>query len=251
MPETQVGDISIYYEVKGSGYPLLMIMGFSFSLVDWGDVLPDDLAKHYQVILFDNRDSGRTKSQSTDNYTTADMANDAAGLLNALGIAQAHVLGFSMGGMIAQQFALRHPTKLNKLILACTMAGGDCSDFNPNNQGDLMDLLFPASYLAISNNRKKTEDFFRKNSPYHSQTDGYIRQLQAHNSHDTCNLLQDIKAPTLIITGDSDLVIPPANSKILNKKISGSKLKIIKEAGHGFSYSHAAENAKIFADFLS
>ncbi|MEH1862761.1 MAG: alpha/beta hydrolase [Nostoc sp.] len=148
MPEIQVGDISIYYEIKGSGYPLLMVMGFSFSLLDWGDVFPDELAKHYQVILFDNRDSGRTKSQSTDNYTTADMANDAAGLLNALGIAQAHVLGFSMGGMIAQQFALRHPTKLNKLILACTMAGGDCSDFNPNNQGDLMDLLFPASYLT-------------------------------------------------------------------------------------------------------
>ncbi|MDZ8263009.1 alpha/beta fold hydrolase [Nostoc sp. ChiQUE01b] len=87
MPENKVGDISIYYEVKGSGYPLLMIMGLSFSLLDWGDVFLDELAKHYQVIVFDNRDSGRTKSQSIDNYTTADMANDVAGLLNALGIA--------------------------------------------------------------------------------------------------------------------------------------------------------------------
>ncbi|MEH2072547.1 MAG: alpha/beta hydrolase [Nostoc sp.] len=251
MPETQVGDISIYYEVKGSGYPLLMIMGLSFSLLDWGDVFLDELAKHYQVIVFDNRDSGRTKSQSTDNYTTADMANDAAGLLNALGIAQAHVLGLSMGGMIAQLFALRHASKLNKLILSCTMAGGDCSDFNPNNQGDLLDLLFPESYLAISNNREKAEDFFKKTSLYHSQPDGLSRLIQAHNTHDTCNFLQGIKAPTLIITGDSDSVIPPVNSNILNNKISGSELKIIKQAGHGFLYSHTAEFAKILIDFLS
>lgn len=251
MPEVQVGDISIYYEVKGSGYPLLMIMGLSFSLLDWGDVFLDELAKHYQVIVFDNRDSGHTKSQSTDNYTTADMANDAAGLLNALGIAQAHVLGFSMGGMITQQFALRHPSKLNKLILVCTMAGGDCSDFNPNNQGDLLELLFPASYLAISNNRKKAEDFFKNTSRYHSQPDGFTRQFQALNTHDTCNLLPDIKAPTLIITGDSDFIIPAVNSNILNNKISGSELKIIKEGGHGFLYSHTAEAAKIMTDFLS
>ncbi|MCC5643814.1 alpha/beta hydrolase [Nostoc sp. CHAB 5824] len=251
MPEVQVGDICIYYEMKGSGYPLLMVMGFNFSLLDWGDVFTDELAKHYQVILFDNRDSGRTKSQSTDNYTTADMANDVAGLLNALEIVQAHVLGYSMGGMIAQQFALRHPTKLNKLILTCTMAGGDCSDFNPNIQGDFFDLLFPASYLAISNNRKKAEDFFTKTSPYHSQSDAYIRQLQAHHAHDTCNLLQGIQAPTLIMTGDSDLIIPAINSNILNNKISGSELKIIKEAGHGLVYSHVAEIAKIITNFLS
>ncbi|OUL28885.1 alpha/beta hydrolase [Nostoc sp. 106C] len=251
MPETQVGDISIYYEVKGSGYPLLMIMGLSFSLLDWGDAFLDEMAKHYQVIVFDNRDSGRTKSQSIENYTTADMANDAAGLLNALGIAQTHVLGGSMGGMIAQQFALRHASKLNKLILACTMAGGDCSDFDPNNRGDLLDILFPESYLAISHNREKAEDFFKKTSPYHSQQDGLIRLLQAHNTHDTCNLLQGIKAPTLIITGDSDSVIPPGNSNILNNRILGSELKIIKQAGHGLLYSHTAEFAKILIDFLS
>ncbi|MDZ8184922.1 MAG: alpha/beta hydrolase [Nostoc sp. ChiSLP02] len=251
MPETQVGDISIYYEVKGSGYPLIMIMGLSFSLLDWGDAFLDELAKHYQVIVFDNRDSGRTKSKSTDNYTTADMADDVAGLLNALGIAQAHVLGGSMGGMIAQQFALRHANKLNKLILICTMAGGNCSDFDPNNQGDLFELLFTESYLSISNNREKLEDFFKKTSFYHSQQDGLIRLLQAHASHNTCNLLQGIKALTLIITGDSDSVIPPENSKILNNRISGSELKIIKQGGHGLLYSHTAELTTILIDFLS
>ncbi|MBD2447834.1 alpha/beta hydrolase [Nostoc sp. FACHB-152] len=251
MPKAQVGDISIYYEVKGSGYPLLMIMGLSFSLLDWEDVFIDELAKNYQVILFDNRDSGRTKSQSIDNYTTTDMANDAAGLLNALGIAQAHVFGVSMGGMIAQQFALKYATKLNKLILACTMAGGHCSDFIPDNQGNLLELLFPTSYLAISHNWEKAEVFFRKTSHYHSQEDGLTRQIQAHTTHDTCNLLQDIKASTLIITGDSDVVIPASNSIILNNRISGSQLKIIKQGGHGFIYSHTAEVAKLLTEFLA
>jgi pimeloyl-ACP methyl ester carboxylesterase len=81
--------------------------------------LPDELAKHYQVILFDNRDAGQTTSSSVKNYTIADMADDAGGLLKALGIGQAHVFGVSMGGMVAQQFALRHADKLNKLSLFC------------------------------------------------------------------------------------------------------------------------------------
>lgn len=155
-----------------------------------------------------------------------------------------------MGGMIAQQFALRHPTKLNKLILSYTMAGGDCSIFDPNNQGDLLDLLFPVSYLAIPNNREKAEDFFKKTSLYHSQQDGIMRLLQAHNTHDNCNLLQGIKAPTLIITGDSDYVITSENSIILNNRIPGSEIKIIKQGGHGILYSHTAEFAKILIDFL-
>ena len=127
MPQIIVDGLSVHYEIKGSGHPLLMIMGLTFSLLDWGDELPNELAKHYQVILFDNRDAGHTTSSSVKNYTIADLADNAAELLQALKINQAHVFGVSMGGMIAQQFALRHADKLNRLVLGCTMAGGDCS----------------------------------------------------------------------------------------------------------------------------
>ena len=113
MTKITVGDIDINYEIKGSGEPLLMIMGLSFSLLDWGQKFTELLSQHYQLILFDNRDAGLT-SRSKRPYTIADMADDAAGLLDALGIPKAHVFGVSMGGAIAQQFAL----KLNPIIIS-------------------------------------------------------------------------------------------------------------------------------------
>lgn len=97
MPNVRVGNIDLYYETLGKGNPLLMIMGLKFSLLDWGEKLPQKLAEKYQVILFDNRDSGRS-SRATNSYSIADMANDTSGLLDELGITKAHIFGISMGG---------------------------------------------------------------------------------------------------------------------------------------------------------
>lgn len=253
MPQITVGDLSVHYEIKGSGHPLLMVMGLSFSLLDWGDELPDELVKHYQVILFDNRDAGQTTSSLVKNYTIAELADDTAGLLQALKIDKAHVFGVSMGGMIAQQFALRHADKPSKLVLGCTMAGGDCSI--PANLtglvgGNLLDFLFTPSYLADLNNKKKAQDFLAKTSPYHSQQEGFLRQMRAIATHDTCSVLQNIKAPTLVISGDSDVVIPPDNSNVLKQKILGAQLAMIKGGAHGFPYSHAHETAEALIKFL-
>ncbi|WP_309744397.1 alpha/beta hydrolase, partial [Chamaesiphon sp. OTE_20_metabat_361] len=114
MTQITVGDIDINYKIKGSGKPLLMIVGLSFSLLDWGNKFTELLAQNYQLILFDNRDAGLT-SPSPRPYSIVDMADDAAGLLDALNIPKAHVFGVSMGGAIAQQFALKYPDKLDKL----------------------------------------------------------------------------------------------------------------------------------------
>lgn len=159
-----------------------------------------------------------------------------------------------MGGMVAQQFALRHPDKLNKLVLGCTMAGGACSiPANLANLvgGSLLDFLFTSSYLADPDNKKKAQEFLAKTSLFHSKEGGFIRQMKAIASHDMCNVLRDIKAPTLVITGDSDVAIPPENSDVLVQKISGAKLAMIKGAAHGFPYSHATEAVKLLTDFLS
>jgi 3-oxoadipate enol-lactonase len=250
MNQITVGDIDINHEIQGSGAPLLMIMGLSFSLRDWGKKFTDLLAQHYQLILFDNRDAGLT-SQSTRPYNIVDMADDAAGLLDALKIPKAHVFGVSMGGAIAQQFALKYPDKLNKLILGCTMAGGTCSqpgDISGVMSGNLSPLLFTPTF--IQNHQQELAEFITATTPFHSKGEALQRQLQAFATHDTCDTLADIKAPTLILTGDNDIAIPRSNSDLLVAKIPNSKLAVIVDAAHGFSYSHPDTTADLIQLFL-
>lgn len=245
-----VGDIDLNYEIQGSGKPLLMIMGLSFSLLDWGKKLTELLAKNYELILFDNRDAGLT-SESTRPYSLADMADDAAGLLDALNIPKAHVFGVSMGGAIAQQFALKYPDKLDKLILGCTMAGGTCSqigDLTGVMSGQLKDLLF--THTFIQNNRQELTKFLAETTPLHSKGESLQRQLQAFGTHDTCDTLVEIEASTLILTGDKDIAIPRSNSDVLAAKIPNVKLEIIADAAHGFSFSHPDITADLIHLFL-
>lgn len=250
MTQITVGDININYEVQGSGTPLLMIMGLSFSLRDWGEKFIELLAQHYQLILFDNRDAGLT-SQSTHPYNIADMADDAAGLLDALKIPKAHVFGVSMGGAISQQFALKYPHKLDKLILGCTLAGGNCSQFGDISgvmSGNLSGLLFTPTF--IQDRQQELTEFLAATTPLHSQCDALQRQMQAFATHDTCDILNGITASTLIITGDKDIAIPRSNSDLIAAKIPNAKLEIIADAAHGFSYSHPETTADLIHFFL-
>ncbi len=246
-----VGDININYEIQGSGKPLLMIMGLSFSLLDWGKKFTELLAQNYQLILFDNRDAGLT-SPSPRSYSIVDMADDAAGLLDALKIPKAHVFGVSMGGAITQQFALKYPDKLDKLILGCTIAGGNCSqmgDVSGVMNGNLLNLLFTPTF--IQNHRQELTEFLAETTPLHSRNAALQRQLQAFASHDTCDTLSDIRATTLIISGDKDIAIPRSNSDVLAAKIPNAKLEIIADAAHGFSYSHPDTTADLIHRFLN
>ncbi|MBL1178219.1 alpha/beta fold hydrolase [Pantanalinema sp. GBBB05] len=251
MPIIKVGEINVNYQIQGKGEPLLLIIGLSFSLLDWGTVFPDLLAQHYKVILFDNRDAGET-SQSTQPYTIAQMAADAAGLLNALGEPKAHVFGVSMGGMIAQHFALNHADKLKQLILGCTAAGGDCSEFGDVSgllSGNLIDLLFTPKF--IQSHQPDLTNFLQTTAPLHSHGTALQRQLQAMSTHDTCDLLGNITAPTLVITGDQDPVIPPQNSDRLAQKIPGAQQVTIADASHGFCFSHPDITATTVINFLN
>ena len=250
MPKITVDDLHINYTIQGQGDPLLMIMGLSFSLLDWGTKFPELLSQHYKVILFDNRDAGET-SRSTKPYAIEQMAEDAAGLLDALGESSAHVLGVSMGGMIAQHFALNHADKLHKLILGCTMAGGSCSQFgafSSLSSGNVLELLFTPEF--IQQQQAELENFLQATMPLHSKEEALARQFCAMSSHDTCDRLGKITAPTLVITGDRDRVIPPQNSDILAQKIPGAKQAIIKDAAHAFCFSHPDLVATAIINFL-
>lgn len=180
----------------------------------------------------------------------AQMAADTAGLLDALGVNQAHVFGISMGGMIAQQLALNHPHKLNKLILGCTACSG--RELQGVSQQllntPLLDLLFTQSYIKA--HRQELTEFLEKTQPHHSKLNGLLRQLGAIATHETCNILTNIQVPTLVMTGDSDQVIPPENSELLAQKIPDAKLEKFSDAAHGFSYSHADAVAEKIDGFL-
>ncbi|MCM1984049.1 alpha/beta fold hydrolase [Lyngbya confervoides] len=246
-----VGDIDIHYQIQGSGPPLVMIIGLSFSLRDWGADLIQRLSSSHQLILFDNRDAGLTQ-ESRRNYTIQDMADDTAGLIKALGISKADIFGVSMGGAIAQHLALRHPNTVDRLILGCTFAGGDCSqpgDFTGFLSGNLPSLLFTPEYL--DQHQGSINDFLDQTRPYHSSGSALHRQLNAIATHDTCDRLADIVAPTLVITGDRDIAIPAANSQLLAERIPKARLEIIPEAAHGFCYSHAQTTAEQIQMFLA
>jgi pimeloyl-ACP methyl ester carboxylesterase len=123
MPTVNVGDIQIYYEEYGQGQPLIMILGLGQDIATWGFQIAE-LSKRVRLIVFDNRDSGQS-SPCSDNYTTAAMAQDILGLMDHLGIVRTHLLGTSMGGMIAQHVALMAPERLTSLILANTTSWGE------------------------------------------------------------------------------------------------------------------------------
>ncbi len=123
MPVAKIGDLNIHYQVRGLGEPLLLIMGYRGSGFMWGDDLLGPLARYFQLITFDNRGTGKSDKPNAV-YTLPMMAEDAAALLQHLNIERAHVFGVSMGGMIAQELALRYPKRVDRLILGCTHCGG-------------------------------------------------------------------------------------------------------------------------------
>ena len=264
MPKAKVGDINIYYEVHGEGESLILIMGLGGNTTRWFYIMPI-LSQEYRVIAFDNRGAGRSDKPDIP-YTMEMMADDIAGLLDVIGIESAHVFGISLGGMIAQHFALRHPQKVISLILGCTRCGGPHSITEDSGLSDVLDPqhlltmtpeerardMLPAlwSQEFIDNNPEIVEEHIALSIENPVDPTGYIRQLQAANSHDTYDRLPEIKVPTMVIAGDADRLIPAGNSVILASRIPGAELVILPKMGHGFYTEARDETSRIIMDFI-
>jgi 3-oxoadipate enol-lactonase len=248
MSIAKVDSIELYYEEQGSGDPLLLIMGLAADSTAWLFQIPD-FAKHYRTIAFDNRGVGRS-SKPPGPYTIHQMADDTAGLLDVLGITRTHVIGVSMGGMIAQELALRHPQRVRGLVLACTYPEPDADierqrEFSVTQLGgsitasgemqiDVKALdpmtffhhLLPAVFNPefIANQLPKLIELFSGALQYGFSLEAILGQVAAVMSHNATDRLHQITAPTLVITGDADRLVPPANSDILAKYIPGARL---------------------------
>jgi pimeloyl-ACP methyl ester carboxylesterase len=250
VPTVKVGDVNIYYEVHGKGEALVLIMGYGGSSAWWFPQVPV-FSRQYRVVAFDNRGTGQSDKPDIP-YTMEMMAGDLNGLLEVIGVDAAHIFGVSMGGMIAQHFALNYPKKAISLILGCTMCGGQHS-ITPDTEAmsalfdmermqrqtpeemmrELLPFLFSQEF--IDSNRVFIEQFIAKTTEYVTPLHSYVSQAAAIGGHDTYERLPEIKAPTLVIAGDSDRLIPVENSRLLASRIPQAELVILKKMGHGFN----------------
>ncbi|MFA5065748.1 MAG: alpha/beta fold hydrolase [Dehalococcoidia bacterium] len=265
MPQVKACDVNLYYEVSGEGPPLLLINGYGDHTGHWFCMQPV-LKRCFKVIAFDNRGAGRSDKPDLP-YTMKMLAGDAAALLDSLGIAQAHVFGVSMGGMVALELALGFPQKINSLVLGCTIPGGVNTIYpDPEVLAFLLDgerskRLTPAemaremwTYTCTATFRQAHpevgEQYVRITTMFPAPQHGLQRQGDAIASHDTYDRLSDIKLPALAIAGAEDRLVPPQNSQNLAARIPGAKAMILENAGHGFFYEAAERAGAIITDFL-
>lgn len=263
MPKIRVSDIDMYYEVHGKGEPLLLIMGLGSDLTSWILQIPD-FSKKYQVIAFDNRGVGRTDAPDMP-YSIAMMADDTIGLLDALGIERAHILGLSMGGMIAQELALKYPRRVKRLVLAATAAGPYA--WGMHLLGSMLRLaqegVAPETLTSLRVSWLFTDKFFENPAlvrtvidtmlanPHPQPVHAYARQFAAANEHDTRRRIGQITAPTLVIVGRKDILLPVKMSEELAAGIPSSELVVLEGGGHGFLVEIAGKFNQAVMDFLA
>lgn len=263
MPYATANGLSLYYEIEGESDapPVLLIAGLSGDHRGWG-ALSSLLRASYRVISFDNRDSGLSQRAKAP-YIIRDMAEDAAGLLGELGIANAHVVGVSMGGAIAQELAIRFPQLVNRLMLLATYDAGDprgaalfrgfASLRRSLPREEYLRLTLPWVYaykeyqipgLIEQIVRDVLED------PLFQEPEAYERQMEATIAFHSRDRLHRISCPTMLIFGEEDVMTPMRFARELVRGIKGSRLVTLEGTGHLFVHTRLKETAALIDAFL-
>jgi pimeloyl-ACP methyl ester carboxylesterase len=243
VAQTPLGAVG--YREVGRGPALLMITGFSAGMDDWAPYLIDDLAEHFRVIVFDNAGIGETAPLPAP-LSVPEMADQTSALIEALGLGRCDVLGWSMGGLIAQSLAVTHPNQVRRLVLAATQAGtGQAAPVPPAAQAALdsgnaaatLSLLFPADQAAASRRYVSGilsyPDYYSASATVRAAQQTAIDQWFAGDDA-SGRRPGDIRAPTLVADGTQDALNPLSNDHMLAKLIPGARLVVYAGAGHGF-----------------
>jgi len=265
MPRVEVNGIGIHCEEYGSGPPLVMIGGLGADTYLWSKQVPAFSTQH-RVVVFDNRGSGES-DKPDEPYSIPMFVADTLGLMQALGIERAHVLGASLGGLIAQELVLTHPEMVDRLVLACTTSNGPRS-VRPSFWG-LIPMLFrlrrtgdPAADtrrafsifahpLWLKNNPDEVDEYVAWRVAHPQPPKAFRRQRRAIKGFHREDRLGTITVPTLIVHGDSDRVAPPANARILGELIPNSEVVILEDSGHACSFDQRDRFNQGVLDFLT
>jgi len=262
VPTVLANGVRLYYETYGTGTPLLLIAGLGVGSWIWYKQIPA-FSPHFQTIVFDNRGIGASELGEAP-FTMRTLAEDAAALLRALGIERAHVLGASMGGFIAQELALAYPALVERLVLVCTSFGGPNhvpaapeivqAFLSPDglNTEERVRAGLPIAFTPrfLSEHPDEVEDLVRRRLAHPISEQTFLAQIQAVMAFNTEDRVSTIQSPTLIVTGDADILIPPENSRNLAARIPNARLHIIEGAGHAVFLEQADAFNRAVLEFL-
>ena len=262
MSHLTVGGRSLFHQRSGEGEePLLLIQGMSGTHLAWGEPFLAGLAQDFDVVAYDHRGVGRSDRVDVG-FTIAELAQDAAGLLDELGWETAHVAGISMGGMVAQELALAHPERIRTLTLGCTYCGGEGSQLAPpETMGRLA-----AGWQSGDRELAIRTGFEVNVSPEHAAQPGayetframakalpapipvIMLQMQAIAGHDTSARLPSLERPTLVVHGDADAMLPVGNGRMIASLIPGARLEVLEGVGHMFWWERPERSAALIRE---
>jgi 3-oxoadipate enol-lactonase len=258
MAIVKVGEIELDCERSGSGPPLLMIMGMSGTALHWGEPFLSALRESFEVLTYDHRGVG-SSSRLEGPITIAQLAEDAAGLLRALEIDSAHVLGISMGGMVAQELALAHPDRIRALTLGCTYCGAEGSSLAAADvlqrlteammSGERLRAIRVSWEVNVSAAMAQDEDAYARFLAIAEQravaVPVVMAQMRACAEHDTNARLPELALPTLVIHGSADELLPVENGRLIASRIPGAQLEILDAVGHLFFWERPELSAEL------
>jgi 3-oxoadipate enol-lactonase len=260
MPSVDASGTELHYLRGGEGEPMLLIQGMSATHLAWGRPFLDELERSFDCIVFDNRGMGLS-GQAELPFTTADLAGDAVGLLDALEIETAHMVGISMGGMIAQELALAHPERIRTLTLGATYCGGPEGTLMAPEDLQLLgtayasgerEQVFRAMWEINLSPGFRADDsrfaaFAEMGSTLPAPQPVVLQQMQACAQHKTDDRLNQISLPTLVIHGDVDRLLGPGNGREIAALIP-ARLEMLEGVGHMFWWEQPQRSAELIRE---